>query len=182
MSAGLQSLGRLWGRIHSPTRLASGGWWHSLAGGHMAPIFKVSIFKSLLGLHIASSSACHTISLCLPLIRVHAIAFRADPRHPGPSLHLQSPCSSRKVIVRFQGLGNRSFWGGCYSAYPNWPPTVPPLPLCTRSTHQKVASISQPLELYDLLDQQNMGRVTRGLAASAVPQLEPGHHAIKKRV
>lgn len=127
MSAGLQSLGRLWGRIHSPTLLASGGLWHSLAGGHMAPIFKVSIFKSLPGLHIASSSACHIISLCLPLIRVHVIAFRTDPGHPGPSLHLQSPFSSCKVTVRFHGLGHRSFWGGCYSAYPKWSPTVPPL-------------------------------------------------------
>lgn len=126
MSAGLQSLGRLWGENPFPDSssfwgvVAFLGWWphgSNLQGQHL----QISAHD------IASSSACHIISLCLPLIRVHVIAFRTDPGHPGPSLHLQSPFSSCKVTVRFHGLGHRSFWGGCYSAYPKWSPTVPPL-------------------------------------------------------
>lgn len=66
-----------------PWLSASGGCWHSLACGHIPPVFKISIFQSL-----SSSSHCSffcewRISLCLPFIRRHVIASRADLDHAG---------------------------------------------------------------------------------------------------
>ena len=71
-----QGVGRaiLWGWIRPLPLPASGHCQHSLACGHITPIFKASILKFL--------CICK-ISLCLPLIRVYVIAFRAHPDNPG---------------------------------------------------------------------------------------------------
>lgn len=111
------------GQGHTPSRgaenqsfllPASGGCWHSLAGGHTGPIpaSVATLFSPLLSL----------ISLCLPLVRTIMMARRAHLYGDGRTMTSKSLIPSAGILFpykvtfhRFQGLGAGCLWGPLFS-------------------------------------------------------------------